>query len=75
MALDAGGVRIVFNIHEGLMNVLMAFGTFQTYLPEAPSVILFMTGKTGCCQVSTFKRKRRSVMLLNGKTGTVKSKD
>ncbi len=45
--------RIIFGIEGRLMDVLMAVVTSYPYLPEAPSVFLFMTGETGGCQVCT----------------------
>jgi hypothetical protein len=61
--------RIIFGIEDQLMDVLMAVVTSYPYLPETPSVFLFMTDKTGGCQVSTGQFKGTFIMHFNGKTG------
>ncbi len=75
MAIHTTWFRVIFGIEDRLMDVLMAIITFYTYLPEAPSVILFMTGETGCCQVSTGQFKGTLIMQFNGKAGLLKSLD
>ena len=60
--------RIIFRIKDRLMDVLMAVVTSYPYLPEAPSVFLFMTDKTGGSQVCTTQFKGTFIMHFNGKT-------
>ena len=57
------------------MDILMAIDAFDSDLPETPSITLFMTGETGCCQVCTSQFKRTFIVLFNGKTGSFKSQD
>ena len=75
VAIYTGGFRVVFIIQGRLMDVLMAIDTFSTNLPEAPFVILFMTGETGSCQVSSGQLKMAVIMPFYGKTGSFKSQD
>jgi hypothetical protein len=56
------------------MDVIMAIDTTDTDLPETPFVTLFMTGKTGGCQVGTCQLKCSLVMPFNGKVGPLKTK-
>jgi hypothetical protein len=65
--------RIIFVIEDRLMNVFVAIVAGDTYLPEAPSVILLMATETGCRQVCTSQFKGTLVMHFKGKSGLLKS--
>ena len=69
------GFRIIFRIKNRFMDVFMAIIAFYPYLPEAPSVFLFMTGETGSCQMCTGQFKGTFIMHFNCKTGWFKSLD
>ena len=65
---------IIFIIHVRFMDVRMTIGTAGANFSEVPAIALFMTGKTGCCQVSARQLKNSPVMPFNGKLRPVKSK-
>ena len=65
---------VIFIIHVGFVDIRMTIHAGGTNFPEVPAVALFMTGKTGCCQVSALQLKYSPVMPFNGKLGPVKSK-
>ena len=53
MVTLTGRFRVIFFIQVRLMDIFMTINASVTNLPETPFVTLFMTGKTGRCQVST----------------------
>jgi hypothetical protein len=65
---------IILFIQIWLMDILVAIGTFYSYLSEAPFIIFLMTGETGGGKVRSSKLKRAHIVLFNRKTGPVKSK-
>ncbi len=48
VAIQAPGVLKILGIHECVMDVIMAVGTFHPDISETPFFLLFMTGETGC---------------------------
>jgi len=52
MAIYASRFLVKFSIEDRFMYIFMAIVTPYSYLAETPSVALFMTGETGCSQVS-----------------------
>ena len=63
----ATGRRIIFCADKWLVNIFVTIGTGNTYLPETPFFLFFMTGKTRCGQVSTFQGEYARIVLFNRK--------
>jgi len=67
MAIHAPCFGVIFFIQTGYMDIFMTINALFANLPEAPSVCLLVTGKTGRCKMGSFKLERSKVMLFNGK--------
>ena len=74
MAALTGGFLVKLLVQVWLMDIIMTIHTRAANFPETPIFILFMTGKTGCCQVCTRQLKSGLIMPFSCESGSFKAK-
>ena len=68
------GFPVIFFIQVRLVDILVTIHAGLADLPEAPLVLLLVTGKTGCGQVCAAELESGCIMHLNGEVRHVEAK-